>query len=108
MATDIDHEAGVREPSLLDALIPLLFMIGLLTLSIVLFGIDAALGPLQVALLSFAALISPIQKALQLISVLPRQPKKFAGIHVGGFRPEEGFKSPAKIRAIPGSETIAL
>ena len=41
----------IREPSLMDALIPLVFMIVLLTWSIVLFGIDAAGGPLQVALL---------------------------------------------------------
>ena len=34
----------------MDALIPLLFMIVLLAMSIVLFGIDAAIGPLQVAL----------------------------------------------------------
>ena len=60
MATDIDHEVGVREPSLLDALIPLLFMIGLLTLSIVLFGIDAALGPLQVALLMSAVVAAAV------------------------------------------------
>ena len=40
----------VREPSLLDALIPLLFMVAMLVASIVLFGLDAALGPLQVAL----------------------------------------------------------
>src|SRR3954452_17817162 len=60
MATDIDHEAGVREPSLLDALIPLVFMIGLLTLSIVLFGIDAALGPLQVALLMSAVVAAVV------------------------------------------------
>jgi NhaC family Na+:H+ antiporter len=37
-----------------DALIPLLFMILLLVTSIVLFGIDAAVGPLQVALLMSA------------------------------------------------------
>src|SRR5512139_2976196 len=40
----------IREPSLVDALIPLLFMIVLLAISIILFGIDAATGPLQVAL----------------------------------------------------------
>lgn len=40
----------IRQPSLLDALIPLGFMIALLATSIVLYGIDAALGPLQVAL----------------------------------------------------------
>jgi Na+:H+ antiporter, NhaC family len=43
-------ENAIRPPSLLDALIPLLFMITLLVTSIVLFGIDAATGPLQVAL----------------------------------------------------------
>jgi len=42
---------AIRQPSLLDALIPLVFMIIMLTWSIVLFGIDAATGPLQVALL---------------------------------------------------------
>ena len=46
-----DTIQAIREPSLVDALIPLVFMIVLLTWSIVLFGIDAAGGPLQVALL---------------------------------------------------------
>jgi len=44
----------IRPPSLVDALIPLVFMILMLTWSIVLFGIDAAAGPLQVALLMSA------------------------------------------------------
>jgi len=44
----------IRPPSILDAMIPLGFMIVLLTLSIVIFGIDAAAGPLQVALLMSA------------------------------------------------------
>lgn len=43
-----------RPPSLVDALIPLVFMIIMLTCSVVLFGIDAAAGPLQVALLMSA------------------------------------------------------
>jgi NhaC family Na+:H+ antiporter len=60
MATDIDRAAGVREPSMLDALIPLVFMIGLLALSIVLFGIDAALGPLQVALFMSAVVAAVV------------------------------------------------
>src|SRR6186997_3589559 len=60
MATDIDREPGVREPSMLDALIPLLFMIVLLVTSIVLFGIDAALGPLQVALLMSAVVAAVV------------------------------------------------
>ena len=44
----------IRPPSLVDALIPLIFMIVLLVSSIVLFGLDAAAGPLQVALLMSA------------------------------------------------------
>src|SRR5262245_41363885 len=60
MATDTDPEAGIREPSLLDALIPLVFMIGLLALSIVMFGIDAALGPLQVALFMSAVVAAVV------------------------------------------------
>lgn len=44
----------IRPPSLVDALIPLVFMVVMLTWSIVLFGIDAATGPLQVALLMSA------------------------------------------------------
>ena len=39
----------IREPSMLDALIPLIFMIVMLSQSIVLFGLDASLGPLQVS-----------------------------------------------------------
>jgi NhaC family Na+:H+ antiporter len=43
-----------RAPSFLDALVPVIVLIGLLTLTIVLFGVDAANGPLQVALLTSA------------------------------------------------------
>ena len=49
-----DQDKVIRQPSLLDALIPLLFMILMLISSIILFGIDAAGGPLQVALLMSA------------------------------------------------------
>ena len=49
-----DQPKPIRAPSLVDALIPLLFMVVMLTWSIVLFGIDAATGPLQVALLMSA------------------------------------------------------
>jgi len=55
-----DKENAVREPSLVDALIRLLFMIALLATSIVLFGIDAALGPLQVALLMSAVVAAVV------------------------------------------------
>src|SRR5215510_10612387 len=40
-----------RTPSLLDALLPIVVLIGLLALTIAFFGIDATNGPLQVALL---------------------------------------------------------
>jgi NhaC family Na+:H+ antiporter len=53
-------EKSVREPSLTDALIPLLFMIGLLIASIVLFGLDAAVGPLQVALFMSAVVAAVV------------------------------------------------
>jgi Na+:H+ antiporter, NhaC family len=58
-----DHarkENEIRQPSLTDALIPLLFMILLLTTSIVLFGIDAATGPLQVALFMSAVVAAMV------------------------------------------------
>jgi NhaC family Na+:H+ antiporter len=55
MSTELPNkEKEIREPSLVDALIPLLFMIVLLASSIVLFGLDAAVGPLQVALMMSA------------------------------------------------------
>jgi NhaC family Na+:H+ antiporter len=50
-----------REPSFVEALLPAAFLIGLLALTISIFGTDATGGPLQVALLTsaaFAALIS--------------------------------------------------
>jgi NhaC family Na+:H+ antiporter len=47
-------------PSLLDAILPIVVLIGLLALTIVFFGIDATNGPLQVALLLSAAFASLI------------------------------------------------
>jgi Na+:H+ antiporter, NhaC family len=50
-----------RPPTLLDAVLPVVVLIVLIALTIVLFGIDATNGPLQVALLlsaAFAALIA--------------------------------------------------
>jgi Na+:H+ antiporter, NhaC family len=52
---------GPRPPTMLDAVLPIVVLIALLALTIVLFGIDATNGPLQVALLlsaAFAALIA--------------------------------------------------
>jgi NhaC family Na+:H+ antiporter len=60
MSTNNNQEDAVRPPSLLDALIPLIFMIVLLSLSIVLFGIDAAIGPLQVALFMSAVVAAVV------------------------------------------------
>ena len=53
-------ESAIRQPSLTDALIPLIFMIVLLIASIVLFGLDAALGPLQVALFMSAVVAAMV------------------------------------------------
>ena len=51
---------GPRPPSLLDALLPIVVLIGLLALTIGLFGVSATDGPLQVALLLSAAFASLI------------------------------------------------
>ncbi|MET0525922.1 MAG: Na+/H+ antiporter NhaC family protein [Nocardioides sp.] len=51
---------GPRRPTLLDALLPIVVLIGLLAMTIALFGIAATDGPLQVALLLSAAFASLI------------------------------------------------
>jgi NhaC family Na+:H+ antiporter len=50
----------VRRPSLIDSLLPIVVLIGLLALTIALFGVSATDGPLQVALLLSAAFASLI------------------------------------------------
>src|SRR6187397_1045140 len=55
-----DSDSGPRAPSMLDAVLPIVVLIGLLALTIALFGIDATNGPLQVALLLSAAFASLI------------------------------------------------
>jgi Na+:H+ antiporter, NhaC family len=50
-----DKEPALRPPSLLDALIPVVALIGLIALSVYLFGLDATSGPLQVAI--FTAMV---------------------------------------------------
>ncbi|WP_246051303.1 Na+/H+ antiporter NhaC family protein, partial [Nocardioides guangzhouensis] len=47
-----------RAPTMLDALLPIVVLIALLALTIIVFGIDATNGPLQVALLLSAAFAS--------------------------------------------------
>ncbi len=59
--TSEEKVSAPRPPSFLDALAPVLVLIGLLTLTIVLFGTGAADGPLQVALFTsavFAGLVA--------------------------------------------------
>jgi Na+:H+ antiporter, NhaC family len=51
-------ERSPQPPSLLDAILPVIVLIGLIALTIVLFGISATDGPLQVALLLSAAFAS--------------------------------------------------
>ena len=58
MASERPQTREPRPPSLLDALLPIVVLIGLLALTIALFGIDATNGPLQVALLISAAFAS--------------------------------------------------
>jgi len=48
-----------RAPSMVDALIPMLFLVGLLTLAVYLFGEDASWGPNQIAL-TFSSLVVAI------------------------------------------------
>src|SRR6476619_1952503 len=55
---DNDHERRPRAPTMPDAVLPIVVLIGLLALTIALFGIDATNGPLQVALLVSAAFAS--------------------------------------------------
>jgi Na+:H+ antiporter, NhaC family len=50
----------LRPPSLLDAILPIVVLIGLLALTIVLFGVSATDGPLQVALMLSAAFASMV------------------------------------------------
>ena len=58
--TRLVEPAGPRTPTLLDALLPVVVLILLLALTIVLFGVSATDGPLQVALLLSAAFASLI------------------------------------------------
>ena len=51
MTAEAQSHRSPREPSLLDAVAPIVVLIGLLALTIALFGIGATDGPLQVALL---------------------------------------------------------
>jgi len=58
MTTRADGTREQRAPTLLDALLPVVVLIGLIAVTIWLFGISATDGPLQVALLLSAAFAS--------------------------------------------------
>ena len=58
MASKHSRNSGPRPPSLLDAVLPIVVLIALLATTIVLFGVSATDGPLQVALLLSAAFAS--------------------------------------------------
>ena len=53
---DLTPRRAIREPSFLDALIPVIALIALIALTVALFGTDATSGPLQVALLTAAVI----------------------------------------------------
>ncbi|MGH2637155.1 MAG: Na+/H+ antiporter NhaC family protein [Actinomycetota bacterium] len=57
-AEPVRGDRSPRPPSLLDAILPIVVLIGLVATSIVLFGVAATDGPLQVALLVSAAFAS--------------------------------------------------
>jgi len=63
---------------------------------------------LGVPALRLAAFVSPIEEALELVSIFPREAKEFAHGHIRGFGSEESFKPPAEVWAIPGSEAVAF
>ena len=57
----VRHRREPRPPSLVDAIATVAVLIGLIALTIVLFGVDSATGPLQIALMSsavFAGLVA--------------------------------------------------
>jgi NhaC family Na+:H+ antiporter len=58
MSADAEATRRPRPPSFLDAILPVIVLIGLIALTISLFGISATDGPLQVALLLSAAFAS--------------------------------------------------
>jgi Na+:H+ antiporter, NhaC family len=60
--SDAAPESTPRTPSLLDALIPVASLIILISTSVVLFGLDATEGPLQVALLASAVVAAVIAR----------------------------------------------
>ena len=54
------------------------------------------------------ALLHPFHEPLHLIPILPAQMKKFASGHPCRLRPHKRLKPPAKVRAIPGMQPVAL
>ena len=74
MASERPPRPAREPPASLDALLPIVVLIALLALTIVLFGVSATDGPLQVALLLSAAFasLSPSRTATR----SPRWPRR--------------------------------
>jgi len=51
MSNDKEEKRVIKPPSLMDALIPIIFLVILLALAVVLYGADGIAGPIQVALM---------------------------------------------------------
>ena len=67
------EESRAREPSMLDALIPVVALVGLIGLTIALFGTDATGGPLQVALFGSAVVAGAVAHKNGLSAVRVRE-----------------------------------
>src|SRR5688572_22272335 len=52
---ELELNSQPRQPSMLDALIPVVALIGLIALSVYLFGLDSTTGPLQIAIFTAMA-----------------------------------------------------
>src|SRR5215204_7118419 len=59
-ANGVVSDSPPRPPTMLDALVPVVALIGLIALSVYLFGLDSTLGPLQVALFTAATIAAVI------------------------------------------------
>src|SRR3954467_9109808 len=62
MADGAKREATIKQPTLLDALFPMLCLVGLIGLSVILYGTDSTSGPLQVALIMGAVVAALVAR----------------------------------------------
>jgi hypothetical protein len=62
---------------------------------------------LKAGALSAAAGGGPGGEGFQVAAIFPGEVEKFAGVEVGSFFAEEGFKTPLDVGAFPGPQAIA-